>query len=596
MARMIAHDISASTVDRDGWWDCWPDGGIPGPLSRVGTIRRGWTNIVDNGGKEAIVTHTGLEVEAASAQCSGIWATTTTGNTAHLWPKTASTGTSNIHIIHANSSVPTSILYSRSTDGGATFDKVGVEFATAGTYTANADMYDIGSSGSKVGAVIASFLGDIILVESTDDGGTWSQSTIYDVDETYLTEQDVPDGSCAVIYDNDGDVHVVWAGYYASGEGPDSIFYSTGAGIHHWSAATGDQLIGLPPADAVLPQLTGPSFVATRNGAIAFQPDIAVDANDNLCVVYQAWTSELDALGDPQEHIFGVGSTDEGASWDDEVDVTPGTGFSATYPSLADVVDDDVDMVYNCDIYSGSWVYDGLVAGDHPHIFVDVMYHQIPKEDFDPLSCNDFTSRLGRCTANGTIQARYLMLNDNTHAGETIQIAIDEDVFVAVIGTNGTHSRGQISVPGYMGTGSHTLTLVDPSGCSNVLPLVVTCAGSDEAANAEWEASDALWGEGNTDVAVAPAETRLLGNYPNPFNPSTTIRYELSADTRVSVKVYNMLGQEVATLFDGIQKAGEQSVVWNGTNNAGHQVASGLYLYKIQTGNIVLTEKMLFAR
>jgi len=90
--------------------------------------------------------------------------------------------------------------------------------------------------------------------------------------------------------------------------------------------------------------------------------------------------------------------------------------------------------------------------------------------------------------------------------------------------------------------------------------------------------------------------TRLEGNHPNPFNPSTTIRYALSSDGSVSIRVYNMLGQEVATLVDGFQKAGEQSVTWHGTNNLGQTVASGLYIYRLQSGKSVLTKKMMFIR
>jgi hypothetical protein len=57
-----------------------------------------------------------------------------------------------------------------------------------------------------------------------------------------------------------------------------------------------------------------------------------------------------------------------------------------------------------------------------------------------------------------------------------------------------------------------------------------------------------------------------------------------------------MLGQEVATLVSGVQKAGEQAVVWHGTNNVGQAVSSGLYVYRIQAGNVVLTDKMLFMK
>jgi len=113
----------------------------------------------------------------------------------------------------------------------------------------------------------------------------------------------------------------------------------------------------------------------------------------------------------------------------------------------------------------------------------------------------------------------------------------------------------------------------------------------------EW---DALWAEydalESTALKTLPTETRIVGNYPNPFNPSTTIRYTLSNDGSVSIRVYNMLGQEVATLVDAFQKAGEQSVSWHGLNNFGQSVASGLYIYRLQTGNTIMSQKMLFAK
>jgi hypothetical protein len=143
--------------------------------------------------------------------------------------------------------------------------------------------------------------------------------------------------------------------------------------------------------------------------------------------------------------------------------------------------------------------------------------------------------------------------------------------------------------------GSHTVTLEVPGGCYS--PVTFNCQ-VDATPDPEW---DALWAEAldleaATALKAVPTETRIIGNYPNPFNPSTTIRYALSVDSPVSVRVYNMLGQEVATLVNGFQKAGEQSVEWHGTNNFGQAVASGLYIYRLQAGNTVLTQKMLFTK
>jgi plastocyanin len=91
-------------------------------------------------------------------------------------------------------------------------------------------------------------------------------------------------------------------------------------------------------------------------------------------------------------------------------------------------------------------------------------------------------------------------------------------------------------------------------------------------------------------------ETKLLGNYPNPFNPSTTIRYTLAEEAYVTLKIYNTLGQEVATLANELQTAGDKSAVWNGTNQEGARVSSGIYIYRIQAGDFVRTQRMILMK
>jgi hypothetical protein len=83
-------------------------------------------------------------------------------------------------------------------------------------------------------------------------------------------------------------------------------------------------------------------------------------------------------------------------------------------------------------------------------------------------------------------------------------------------------------------------------------------------------------------TGVVPEQYALHQNYPNPFNPSTTISYALPVPSRVKLQIFNMLGQEVASLVGNeAQAAGSYEVVWNGTDNAGRSVASGLYFYKL---------------
>jgi len=80
----------------------------------------------------------------------------------------------------------------------------------------------------------------------------------------------------------------------------------------------------------------------------------------------------------------------------------------------------------------------------------------------------------------------------------------------------------------------------------------------------------------------APARWQMSQNYPNPFNPATVIRYALPARSHVTLRVYDVLGQEVKRLVDAIQEAGYREVVWSGMTNSGNSVTSGVYFYKIQ--------------
>jgi hypothetical protein len=91
---------------------------------------------------------------------------------------------------------------------------------------------------------------------------------------------------------------------------------------------------------------------------------------------------------------------------------------------------------------------------------------------------------------------------------------------------------------------------------------------------------------------TVPEAYALHQNFPNPFNPNTAIRYELPNEGRVVLRVYNILGQEVRTLVNAKQAAGVQTVRWDGRNNLGQAVSSGIYLYRLEAGSYVKTLKM----
>jgi hypothetical protein len=91
--------------------------------------------------------------------------------------------------------------------------------------------------------------------------------------------------------------------------------------------------------------------------------------------------------------------------------------------------------------------------------------------------------------------------------------------------------------------------------------------------------------------SLIPGEYRLEQNFPNPFNPTTTIRYGLPQKSAVRLTVYNLLGQEVATLVQEEQEAGYHAVSFNGS-----ALASGMYIYQIRAEKFVATRKMLLLR
>ncbi|HDY89848.1 MAG TPA: T9SS type A sorting domain-containing protein [bacterium] len=95
---------------------------------------------------------------------------------------------------------------------------------------------------------------------------------------------------------------------------------------------------------------------------------------------------------------------------------------------------------------------------------------------------------------------------------------------------------------------------------------------------------------------VHPKTFKLLQNEPNPFNPSTTIRYELaSRDAKpTTLTIFNVMGQKVRTLVNEPQIMGSYAVRWDGRDDRGQKLSSGLYIYRLRSGNNISTRKMMF--
>ena len=133
-----------------------------------------------------------------------------------------------------------------------------------------------------------------------------------------------------------------------------------------------------------------------------------------------------------------------------------------------------------------------------------------------------------------------------------------------------------------------SFTPSDTASQSGQIVLAYNAAGSPD--------SIAMSGKGNVAATVqdeqsVPTRFVLEQNYPNPFNPTTVIRYEVPVTTVLSLKVYNLLGQEVTSLFNGVRSPGRYIATLDGNN-----LTSGIYFYTLQTGTNTLTKKMLFLK
>ena len=100
----------------------------------------------------------------------------------------------------------------------------------------------------------------------------------------------------------------------------------------------------------------------------------------------------------------------------------------------------------------------------------------------------------------------------------------------------------------------------------------------------------------STESEGIPTEFALHENYPNPFNPTTTLRFDLPELSDLTLTIYNMLGQRVRTFNMQGTAAGYHTITWDATNDFGEQVGAGVYLYQLQAKDFVKTRKMVLLK
>jgi len=102
--------------------------------------------------------------------------------------------------------------------------------------------------------------------------------------------------------------------------------------------------------------------------------------------------------------------------------------------------------------------------------------------------------------------------------------------------------------------------------------------------------------EVEVEVDLAPREYALFQNYPNPFNPNTKIQFQVSKTSDVNIKIYDILGQEIITLFAGGVERGVHTVGWDGLSESGINMVSGIYIYRIVAGEFIQSKEMILMK
>jgi hypothetical protein len=252
-----------------------------------------------------------------------------------------------------------------------------------------------------------------------------------------------------------------------------------------------------------------------------------------------------------------------------------------------------------------------LIAVDGNHLFVEAYYGtQILVLDLsDPTapvaidSCQNFQNALAMVASQGSL---YELTQDSLKIFDTATFSPWLPVSVTPIhGNSGMNWRGLVVRGNYAyltndslgllvyDVSNHlALTLVGrfrtPGNANSIAMLGNLAVVADGSNLGVYDCSEALTGGANA-APVLPHEVSLLPNYPNPFNMSTQIPFELPARSRVTLTVYDILGRSVATLLNGDYAAGNHVITWQGTSTGGQSVASGQYFVRLQTPNRVQT-------
>jgi len=235
------------------------------------------------------------------------------------------------------------------------------------------------------------------------------------------------------------------------------------------------------------------------------------------------------------------------------------------------MVDNEPIRGIELDIYhdSADLVYDGLDKGDK--------LENVTDEEGNPRTMTLLGNYLEdhlKVLAYSTSRARTA--GDGTE-GDLIHVTYEL--------ADGASLPDQVTF--YFGLANLPGTSMDPE-------LLNVVCGYPDADNPVAVSTSAMGIDGNETI---PDEFALNQNYPNPFNPSTQISFDVpQGGEHIMLNIYNILGQNVSTLVNGVMNPGTYTMEWNATDEAGNPVASGIYFYELRSSSFIARKKMLLIR
>tara|TARA_B100002052_G_scaffold94259_2_gene86961 strand:+ start:15603 stop:18242 length:2640 start_codon:yes stop_codon:yes gene_type:complete len=175
-------------------------------------------------------------------------------------------------------------------------------------------------------------------------------------------------------------------------------------------------------------------------------------------------------------------------------------------------------------------------------------------------------------------------------------LSMKSDGFVGAFEMTLTHDEG-FSLELISDTVIDGVSAYNTNGKTTKIVVVTPLDGNIFNANSDFTVSETIVVNSSDYINSEIVQSYVLAtNYPNPFNPSTTISYELVGDSNVNISIYNVMGQEVANLVNDFKVSGSYSVVWNGTNSNGVEMPSGVYIMQLNTDSQSISNKLSLLR